>query len=181
MKFFARLIPSFLRKSNPKSNNTVDSPDLFRKTYDMVGVRQRVITSMVKTGKTEDEVNAFLGIDTSVPPMQRIAQWPSPSMELIAKLSSFIGVSIPYILYGKVENEVDRFVTGISGNNAATLGHIDSSSVLQGVTAGSITVHHFPPGDLSQTEVEVVELLRRLSPRQKSEALSFLFDMEPAR
>lgn len=111
---------------------------------------------------------------------QRVAQWPSPSMELIAKLSSFIGVSIPYILYGKVENEVDRFVVGLSGNNAA-LGHIDSSSVLQGVTAGSITVHHFAPGDLSQAEVEVVELLRRLSPRQKSEALSLLFDMEPAR
>ena len=152
MKFFARLIPSFLRKS--KSNNTVDSPDLFRKLYDVVGVRQRLVTSIVKTGKTEDEVNALLGIDSSLLPAQRVAQYPEPSMELIGKLS---------------------------GNNAATLGHIDSSSVLQGVTAGSITVHHFAPGDLSQAEVEVVELLRRLSPRQKSEALSFLFDMEPAR
>lgn len=179
MKFFARLIPSFLRKS--KSNNTVDSPDLFRKLYDVVGVRQRIVTSIVKTGKTEDEVNALLGIDSSLLPAQRVAQYPEPSMELIGKLSNFIGVSIPYILYGKVENEVDRFVVGLSGNNAAALGNVESSSVLQGVTAGSITVHHFAPGDLSQAEVEVVELLRRLSPRQKSEALSFLFDMEPAR
>ena len=173
MKFFARLIPSFLRKS--KSNNTVDSPDLFRKLYDVVGVRQRLVTSIVKTGKTEDEVNALLGIDSSLLPAQRVAQYPEPSMELIGKLSNFIGVSIPYILYGKVENEVDRFVVGLSGNNAA-LGNVESSSVLQGVTAGSITVHHFAPGDLSQTEVEVVELLRRLTQRQKSEDLSLMYE-----
>lgn len=129
---------------------------------------ENILSLCKQRGISITRLSVEIGVGNSAP-----TKWKRgavPRMDTLEKIADYFGVSVSFLLSS--HDSPDTFKMGnVSG----------SSAVAQGVTAGSITVHHFAPGDLSQTEVEVVELLRRLSPRQKSEALSFLFDMEPAR
>lgn len=150
----------------------------FRQQYDMQGLRRRIIETMIKTGKTEDDVSDLLGIDPSLPVKERLAQWPAPSMELVAILSNYLGASVPFLLTGKVENEVDRLVSGQANAPGNAIENVAGSSVIQDVTQSNITVQNFSgDGLLSQTEVEVIKILRRLPPRQKARAITTLLEL----
>lgn len=180
---------------------SLGEPLLSEDHYDFTAMHQRALKAIRKLNKDIPTLLKFMGRNPELPMDKEPAI--KPTVGNIAKVSRFLGVSAHWILTGEAENEVDFYVThggpvpaavsddiavlpatpnfagpAVSAPGSADLGNVSGGSVLQGVTAGNITVQNFSPGGLSRTETEVIEILRRLPPRQKSEALAFLLSLD---
>ena len=161
------------------------------KDYDFVAIHQRAVQAMRTFGKDIPDILRHLGRNYALP----IAYDPAfaPTVGNITKIAQYFGVSVAWLLTGQIENDVDLSVSrgefaavimpappADHSPYAANLGDVSGGAVLQGVTAGNITVQHYGPAGLSRTESDVIDLLRRLPPAKKAEALSFLLSLDNA-
>lgn len=91
-----------------------------------------------------------------------------PRTDTIQKIADYFGVTVDYLLAD------DAGPTNYMGN-------ISNSAVVQGVSAGSVSVNNGAApaaAELSEQEVELLRVFRLLDGRAKTAVMSFLYEQE---
>lgn len=146
--------------------------------YNAREVNDRVYLAMYRLGKSRCDVAEFFGMDPSIPlSMQRQENIPRMTMETMVKMSTFLGVSVRWMLEGEVENEVDVFVTTPAGATGAAAG-VQGSALVQGNAHSTIVVKNIQGDDLTGMEKEIIAAFRKLGTREKTSVLSYVFALE---
>ena len=150
---------------------------LSEEEYDLTAMHERSCNAIQATGRTQREIAALMGADLSIPLHKRKPI--QPTMGNVTKVAHILGISVGWLLTGKPENDIDLLAIGHRpglGKSAST-GNIDHSTVVQDVTANTITVHNFnADGALTKAEADVILMLRQLPPRKKAQVLNMLLE-----
>lgn len=151
--------------------------------FDHVAINNRVYSAIFKTGRTLVDVALLFGMDPTVPLRDRdINTIPRFTIATMVKLSDFLGVSVRWMLYGDLENEVDVYVS--SPHHAPTGPIVTAGSMVEGVTGptvvqkndnSTVIVKNIQGEDLNDVEREALRFFRRLTVRRQTEALASLF------
>ena len=146
--------------------------------YNAREVNDRVYLAMNRLGKSRCDVAEFFGMDPSIPlSMQPPELIPRMTMETMAKMSIFLGVSVRWMLEGEAENDVDVFVTPPVASAGSATG-VQGSAVGQGNANSTIVVKNIHGDDLTEIEKEIVSTFRKLGTREKASILSYIFALE---
>ena len=138
-----------------------------------------------RVGKTRIDLAEFFGMDVSIPlAMQPKDKIPRPTMETIVKVSSFLGVSVRWLLHGEPENEVDFFVMKDCKSHdrfteAATIKTAEKgAAIITGAKNSTVIVQTANGDSLSEMERAMISAFRLLRPREQSSALASIFSLE---
>ena len=164
-----------LLRSRVTTGAAAEDELLSEKEYDLTAMHERSCTAIQATGRTQREIAALMGADLSIPLHKRKPI--QPTMRNVTKVAQILGISVGWLLTGKPENDIDLIAIGHRPGlgKSATTGNIDHSTVVQDVTANTITVHNFSgDGALTKSEADIILLLRQMPPQKKIKALSTL-------
>ncbi len=173
-----------IKKKIVRRNIDIKENDLCPYTHDLKELNARVFLAMGKVGKTRIELAAFFGMDASIPlAMQPKEKIPRPTMETVVKVSTFLGVSVRWLLHGEPENDVDFFVIRNDAEKCCSDPSIKSAekgaAIITGANNSTVIVHTTNGGDpLSEMERAMISAFRLLKPREKTSALSYIFSLE---
>lgn len=171
----------FFRKSDG-----LHSADLSPDDYDMKAVNDRVYRAMERVGKTRADIAIMFGMNPATPmSLQPPGKIPRFSMQSFVKLSSFLGVSVRWMLTGEPENEVDFYImqdtrdigeTGVPKlEKAGSLAH-HGAAIVSGSHHSTVLVQSF--AGMSDMEHELIQTLRSLPAKEKAEAMAYIFALE---
>lgn len=162
-----------LRKSE------IGRDDLSPIKYDLKAINNRVHRAMLRTGHTRAELAEVFGMDASIPlALQPAEKIPRPTMEAIVKVSQFFGISVRWILYGEIENEIDFFVESQPMQSVNSASSVQGSAVVQGNEQSTIIVKNIQGEFLNEQERETLNAFRKLCARDQVAVMSYIFSIE---
>ena len=164
-----------LRKAN------IAEADLSPIEYDMKAINRRAQHAMARMGKTRVEVAEFFGMDSSIPlAMQPREKIPRPTMGNVVKLAEYLGVSIRWMLYGDIENDVDQFVMR-QNSNAPVMAQVKNSAeqgaaIISGASNSTVIVQNI--SGVNDMEREMITAIRRLPIKEQAAVMAYIFSLE---
>lgn len=178
-----RLRRDFLSFRRKKSNS--HGAELCPKLYDMRAINNRVYLAAGKVGKTRIDLAELFGLDPNIPlheqPPEKI---PRPTMESMARVANFLGVSVRWLLHGEPENEVDLFVSSITAGRMGPDGmsvaaNIGGPAVLQkNENCSTVIVKNIQGEYLTDQEREILSAFRGLRAADQAAVISYLLSMD---
>lgn len=147
--------------------------------YDIREINDRVFLATVKTGHTRADLAELFGMDASVPlylqPPEKI---PKLTLDSIARVSNYLGVSVIWLLHGKIENEMDHFVSSTTQNNGVYNLNADvrgPAVVQKNENCSSIIVKNIQGEFLTAQEREFLAAFRSLKVTDQAAVISHIF------
>lgn len=126
------LLVDYLKKLS-KPERVIDS-----RIFDYNAIYNRIMVTLAYNKQDRQDLCQIFGITPETPHYERVCKAP-PTLETITYIADFLGVSVPWLLYGAAITPADAEVA--LHTTAAHVGIASNSTIIQGTQAHNIIIY----------------------------------------